>query len=123
MESLHAHSFEQVALSQVFLQDGWVATTPTYYNEGDKSCVDFQVYNAGACYCFSLKTGEESAENYAALGAERVLTVEKEVVIYVFGDSANLSEMRYQVNDLSYSVTANVPAQTMIHTANQIEKT
>jgi hypothetical protein len=32
-----------------------------------------------------------------------------------------MSEMRYRLNDLTYSVTANVPAQTMIHAANQIE--
>ena len=52
-----------------------------------------------------------------------VLTVEKEVVVYVFADgNADMSEMRYRLNDLTYSVTANVPAQTMVHTANQIEK-
>lgn len=123
LESLNAHAFENVALSQVFLEDGWVATAPTYYTEGEKRCADFRVYNAECCYCFNLKTGEATAEDYASLGAERVLTVEKEVVIYVFGNSADLSEMRYQVDDLTYNVTANVPAQTMIHTANQIENT
>ncbi len=123
LESLHDHAFEQVALSQVFLEDGWVATTPTYYAEGNKYCADFRVYNADCCYCFSLKTGEENTEDYASLGAERVVTIEKEVVIYVFGSGADLSEMRYQMNDLTYNVTANVPTQTMIDTANQIENT
>ena len=123
LESLHDHAFEQVALSQVFLEDGWVATTPTYYAEGNKQCADFRVYNADCCYCFSLKTGEETAEDYASLGAERVVTIEKSVVIYVFGSGANLSEMRYQMNDLTYNVTANVPTQTMVDTANQIENT
>lgn len=123
LESLHDHAFEQVALSQVFLEDGWVATTPTYYREGAKSCVDFRVYNADCCYCFSLKKGEENTEDYASLGAERVVTIEKSVVIYVFGSGADLSEMRYQMNDLTYNVTANVPTQTMIDTANQIENT
>ncbi len=123
LESLSAHAFRDVALSQVFLQDGWTASAPTYYNEGGKHCADFQVYRADACYCFSLKTGEASPEDYAALGAERVVTIEKEVVVYVFGSGeADMSEMRYRLNDLTYSVTANVPEQTMIHTANQIEK-
>ncbi|MBQ6092736.1 MAG: hypothetical protein IJL00_03580 [Clostridia bacterium] len=122
LESLSAHSFRDVALSQVFLQEGWTATAPTYYNEGGKRCADFQVYRADACYCFSLKAGEAPPEDYAALGAERVVTIEKEVVVYVFGGEADMSEMRYRLNDLTYSVTANVPEQTMIHTANQIEK-
>ena len=44
-------------------------------------------------------------------------------MVYVFADgNADMSEMRYRLNDLTYSVTANVPAQTMVHTANQIEK-
>lgn len=123
LESLQTHAFRDVALSQVFLQEGWAATTPTYYDEGGKRCVDFQVYRADVCYCFSLKAGEAPPEDYAELGAERVLTVEKEVVVYVFADgNADMSEMRYRLNDLTYSVTANVPAQTMVHTANQIEK-
>lgn len=123
LESLQDHAFRDVALSQVFLQEGWTATAPTYYTEGGKQCADFQVYRADACYCFSLKAGEAPPEDYAALGAERVLTVEKEVVVYVFGSGeTNMSEMRYRLNDLTYSVTANVPEQTMIHTANQIEK-
>ena len=123
LDSLQDHAFQNVALSQVFLEDNWVATTPTYYREGAKSCVDFRVYNADCCYCFSLKKGEESTEDYASLGAERVVTIEKSVVIYVFGSGADLSEMRYQVDGLSYNVTANVPTQTMIDTANQIEHT
>ncbi len=122
LESLSAHAFKEVALSQVFLQEGWTATAPTYYNEGGKQCADFQVFRADACYCFSLKAGESPPEDYAALGAERVVTIEKEVVVYVFGGEADMSEMRYRLNDLTYSVTANVPEQTMIHTANQIEK-
>ncbi len=122
LESLHAHAFRNVALSQVFFQEGWTATAPTFYTENGKQCADFQVYRADACYCFSLKTGEVPADDYAALGAERVLTVEKQVVVYVFGNSdPDMSEMRYRLNDLTYSVTANVPAQTMIHAANQIE--
>ena len=76
---------------------------------------------AGAAARYAL-TGEVPADDYAALGAERVLTVEKQVVVYVFGNSdPDMSEMRYRLNDLTYSVTANVPAQTMIHAANQIE--
>lgn len=124
LESLQANAFRNLALSQVFMQDGWTATVPTYYTESGKQCADFQVFRADACYCFSLKVEKNPAEDYAALGAERVLTVEKEMVVYVFGNSSTeMSEMRYRLDDLTYSVTANVPTQTMVHTANRIEKT